>query len=416
MLRVDKAIKCKDCVKTEFAGKHGFTPDPILMVPATSGSLLTPAPALLLVDSMETRRNANCFVCRTDVMLRGSKHQKLLCADCREKIHTVCSQHHNITCPTCCEDVTVRWCNRGHHFVSLQMFVESDRECYGCSWKRSRQARDVAEVLERRNSTICLETAQPVPIVLKTVRGTSARHELAIHRHAMVLNITHVLPLLRVQANTLVFPYVPALKFAECCSRYRLKSYMRQLVRGLKELHLHNIVHCDLKPDNILMSRRTGKLMIIDLGLSAFLGSKQLQPVKGNPLVITSGRGTQGYRAPEIVANISPCSPTSDMWAVGIILLCLLRGQLPGILDKSAEASSVCQLIGTDAWHNMVKSTPWKNVNVQHFPAPITLTDWRRVCRGRGNSEALSLLAQLLKNEPHRRLSAEQCLSHPFLR
>lgn len=164
------------------------------------------------------------------------------------------------------------------------------------------------------------------------------------------------------------------------------------------------------------MSRRTGKLMIIDLGLSAFLGSKQLQPVKGNPLVITSGRGTQGYRAPEIVANISPCSPTSDMWAVGIILLCLLRGQLPGILDKSAEASSVCQLIGTDAWHNMVKSTPWKNVNVQHFPAPITLTDWRRVCRGRGNSEALSLLAQLLKNEPHRRLSAEQCLSHPFLR
>lgn len=354
-----------------------------------------------------------CRMCSTDTMELSDGYRKFVCVACRKMDHRVCTVHQRISCTKCMEYVAVRWCSRGHHFVSLSFFVDSLTVCYLCSWRWSSHRQVVTRVLQRRDATVRIEGDQRLPIVQKRITGKQASRELDLHKQAAALHSAHVLPILRTKSDSLFLPYVQPLAFRECCARRRVKSYMKQLVQGLNDLHSHGIIHCDVKPDNILMSRRTGKVMIIDFGLAAAMGDGTLRTSIDRLLV--AGRGTPGYRAPEVLANIRPCSAASDMWAVGIVLMCLIRKQLPGHMDPTAEANNMCKLVGTNVWQSMVNNSPWRDVPVKHFPTPSTTTDWRRLCRGRGTPEALSLLGLLLQPEPLRRLTAEQCAMHPFM-
>ena len=261
---------------------------------------------------------------------------------------------------------------------------------------------------------------QAVPVVKKTVAGRAGVTELTAHRQAVAISSEYVLPLLRSTANqdvSMWFPYVQPLPFRECCNRRRIRPYMKQLLLALTDLHSHGIVHCDIKPDNILMSGITGKLMVIDFGLATTLADRDLtQHRHRRSFTPRSGRGTRGYRAPEVLAGIDECTVASDMWSAGIVLLCLLRRRLPTrVSTAEEEADNMCKLIGTAAWKKIAKGTAWDSVTVQEWTRPENETDWRRVCEGRGSKQALLLLKSLLQPDPEARLTAQQCVVHSFM-
>jgi serine/threonine protein kinase len=95
---------------------------------------------------------------------------------------------------------------------------------------------------------------------------------------------------------------------------------------GLEALHDMKIIHCDLKPDNVLVSP-DGHLTITDFGLSA----SWLDPrYRHYPSHVFRGRrlaGTDGYLAPEIVSTVLyPDTPrrgnfsfAADIWSLGLI-------------------------------------------------------------------------------------------------
>lgn len=308
--------------------------------------------------------------------------------------------------------------------VPVATFVDSRKVCQKCAWKRcSNELRRYARerTLQRQEATLIFKTAGAIPTVEKILSGTFAEDEIKFHKRAASLRSPHILPVLNVSIRgerlSLCLPYIMPLRFHECCSRYRMKTYIQQLVTGLKDLHSIGIVHGDVKPENVLMSKRTGKVLIIDFGLASEAGHvTQLisrdRNVRGTP---RAGRGTAGYRAPEVLANVTGQHCASDMWSVGIVLMCLITKRLPPTMNRAAEANNMCKLIGTNVWTKLVADTPWSRVEVDKFDTPSTGTDWRRLCRGCGGSQALSLLGQLLKANPNDRLTAEQCLMHPFL-
>ena len=93
-----------------------------------------------------------------------------------------------------------------------------------------------------------------------------------------------------------------------------------QLATGIEALHEHGVLHCDLKPSNVLVDRG-GRVVIVDFGL---VGHER---VLGVP---TSARhaGTPGYMAPEQLAGEGLTSAT-DWYAFGVLLFELWTGHLP---------------------------------------------------------------------------------------
>ena len=94
-----------------------------------------------------------------------------------------------------------------------------------------------------------------------------------------------------------------------------------QVLSGVNYAHTHNIIHRDLKLDNLLLKDATlREVKIADFGLSEYY-----RP--GGTL--NSHRGTLSFQAPEIFSGSNYAGPPLDVWALGVILFALLSGRLP---------------------------------------------------------------------------------------
>lgn len=109
----------------------------------------------------------------------------------------------------------------------------------------------------------------------------------------------------------------------------------RQLLEAFKELNKNNIMHRDLKPDNIFFSE--GKVKLGDFGFCKMLEMNMAQTMLGSPI----------YMAPEILKE-EIYTLKADIWSLGVVLFEMLFGYCP------FESSSISQLI------NVIKDTELK--------------------------------------------------------
>jgi len=106
-----------------------------------------------------------------------------------------------------------------------------------------------------------------------------------------------------------------------------VNGYITQLLLGVEFLHKRGIVHRDLSPSNILIQNNTIK--ICDMGLSMYI-TKQ-EPNNNDVFACY-------YRAPEICLGNVYYSFTSDIWAIGLIILEFI---LPSICDSRQRYDSI---------------------------------------------------------------------------
>jgi eukaryotic-like serine/threonine-protein kinase len=94
----------------------------------------------------------------------------------------------------------------------------------------------------------------------------------------------------------------------------------RQVCEGLVEAHGHGIVHCDLKPQNIMVDRE-GNTRIMDFGIARTVGARL--PGQSGVMI-----GTPEYMSPEQVDS-RDVDHRTDLYALGVVMYEMLTGRLP---------------------------------------------------------------------------------------
>lgn len=104
----------------------------------------------------------------------------------------------------------------------------------------------------------------------------------------------------------------------------KVKSYMHQLLSGLKHCHERGILHRDIKGSNLLIDRK-GMLKIADFGLANYFNPEKKRP-------LTTRVVTLWYRAPELLLGATDYGIGIDLWSAGCLMAEMLTGRpiLPG--------------------------------------------------------------------------------------
>jgi serine/threonine-protein kinase len=109
-----------------------------------------------------------------------------------------------------------------------------------------------------------------------------------------------------------------------------------EVCRTVHAAHQRMILHCDLKPSNILVTR-SGELKLLDFGVARPLDRESAATRDDDPAVRML---TPGYASPE-QRRQDPLTPASDVFALGVLLYELLCGVRPELDDGGARRNDV---------------------------------------------------------------------------
>ncbi|TRY59804.1 hypothetical protein DNTS_035233 [Danionella cerebrum] len=154
----------------------------------------------------------------------------------------------------------------------------------------------------------------------------------------------------------------------------------KQILMGVACLHQNNIVHLDLKPQNILLTsaQPLGDIRIVDFGLSRRVDSvSEVREILGTP----------EYVAPEVL-DYEPISTATDMWSIGVLTYVMLTGESPFLGEEKQETFLNISQVNVDY-----------SQDVFHGVSDL----------------AVDFIQSLLIKNPRKRATVDQCLTHPWL-
>lgn len=197
-------------------------------------------------------------------------------------------------------------------------------------------------------------------------------------------------------------------KYMESCqgmlSAALVKSYLFQMCRGLAFCHARGVMHRDLKPQNLLVTR-DGILKIADFGLArAFC-----PPIR--PL--THEVVTLWYRPPEILMGSQSYAPPVDVWAIGTIFTEMVNKKplFPGDSEID-QLYKIFRQLGTPSdivWPGVTELQDWNTAFPTWYKSPFAASVTEQL-----DENGLDLLELFLQYDPRERITAKDSLNHPY--
>ncbi|XP_067292876.1 serine/threonine-protein kinase DCLK3-like [Pseudorasbora parva] len=142
-------------------------------------------------------------------------------------------------------------------------------------------------------------------------------------------------------------------------TRSVIVKIIKGMCSGLREMHRKNIIHQDLKPDNVMVEYTTHRAVIIDLGLAKFQRHGHFSGHEG---------GNRFYAAPEVRQGFQR-DKGSDVWAMGKIIAELLitpRARLPTTVRGREVSARLSGNPYCNPVSNMVRTNPGHRATMEN--------------------------------------------------
>jgi len=152
------------------------------------------------------------------------------------------------------------------------------------------------------------------------------------------------------------------------------KFIYKQVINGIRYIHSKNVIHRDIKLDNILIDINSN-IKICDFGVA--------KKIKKNDF-LNDQCGTPAYIAPEIFRGEGYEGPPVDVWSSGVVLYTMLSGSVP---FKAAKIKDLQKIINRGVYNKI------KGISI----------------------EAENLLSRLLEIDVYKRITTDEILNHPWL-
>ena len=111
-----------------------------------------------------------------------------------------------------------------------------------------------------------------------------------------------------------------------------LRHLLRPLLEGLATVHAEDVLHRDIKPDNVFVRGRDGRPVLLDFGAAKEDFSKHSKS--------RLAPHTPGYAAPEQVEDAGDLGPWTDVYAVGALMWRVASGTVPPKVENRWSATS----------------------------------------------------------------------------
>lgn len=163
------------------------------------------------------------------------------------------------------------------------------------------------------------------------------------------------------------------------------KEIMFQLLQSMAALHADNVVHRDISIENLIYNEATGRVVIVDFGLS--------RKVEHEAVIRNTQVGKVDYMAPEVIQGCHWYDPKqADLWSLGIVMLFLLLGFPP--LEQATMADVRYEYIVTGRLREMLMGWGLTEEIV--------------------SNDCLEIVHALLQERAEDRVNAEELMQHSY--
>ncbi|OHS98245.1 CMGC family protein kinase [Tritrichomonas foetus] len=233
---------------------------------------------------------------------------------------------------------------------------------------------------------------------------------------SILKSIQHINVVSLVDAQTSTLPIYLAFEYVERDLRrliqmkrrsfrpQSIKSYAFQMLAAVYYLHSHRIIHRDIKPDNILISRN-GILKLCDFGMARYF-TIPMRPY-------TRGVVTLWYKAPELILG-GFYELSIDIWSVGCILYEMITYSplFPGD-GQLDQMMRILKVLGTPTEEEF-PGFKEKFSSGMEIPLPVhEPCDLAAMMNG-ADPLLIDLVLRMLRFDPMKRISAKEALQHPY--
>ncbi|KAG7563537.1 Protein kinase domain [Arabidopsis suecica] len=208
-----------------------------------------------------------------------------------------------------------------------------------------------------------------------------------------------------------------------------VRAYSKQLFIALKHLKNCGVLHCDIKPDNMLVNEGKNVLKLCDFGNAMFAGKNEVTPY----LV------SRFYRSPEIILGLTYDHPL-DIWSVGCCLYELYSGKVlfPGATNNDMlrlhmelkgpfpkkmlrKGAFIDQHFDHDLNFYATEEDTVSGKLIKRMIVNVKPKDFGSIIKGYPGEDPKmlahfrDLLDKMFILDPERRLTVSQALAHPFI-